>query len=252
MSLKALIFDVDGTLADTERNGHRIAYNNTFREFGLDWDWSPEIYGDLLSVSGGKERMAYYLEKYHPGIPEDADPDVLIEDIYARKTEVYRDMLTSGAIPLRPGVERLFREARDTGLRLAIATTTAPSNVQYLISSNLGEEALGWFDIIAAGEMVPNKKPSPEIYHLVLDKMGWDAGECVAFEDSYNGILSAMAADLPVIITVTDYTSDDDFTGADLVLSDFGEPGKPAQLISSNHTFSQDMLTADYLMQAYR
>jgi HAD superfamily hydrolase (TIGR01509 family) len=251
MSLKALIFDVDGTLADTERNGHRIAYNNTFREFGLDWDWTPEIYGDLLSVSGGKERMAYYLEKYQPAVPENADQDALIRAIYDRKTEVYRDMLTGGAIPLRPGVERLFREARDAGLRLAIATTTAPSNVQYLITSNLGEEALEWFDIIAAGEMVPNKKPSPEIYRLVLEEMGWDAAECVAFEDSYNGILSAMGADLPVIITVTDYTSEDDFTGADLVLTDFGDPGQPAELISASRSFNNDMLTADYLMQTY-
>ena len=251
MPLKALIFDVDGTLADTERNGHRVAYNNTFREFGLNWHWSPELYGDLLTISGGKERMAYFIGKYDPDLPDDADTDQLIERIYARKTEVYRDMLTGGAIPLRPGVERLFREAREAGLRLAIATTTAPSNVKYLISSNLGDEALEWFDIIAAGEMVPNKKPSPEIYQLVLEEMDWAASECIAFEDSYNGICSALAADLPVVITVTDYTSDDDFTGADLVLTTFGDPGHALELINSTRDYRDSMLTVDYLQKTY-
>lgn len=251
MSLKALIFDVDGTLADTERNGHRVAYNKTFREFDLDWQWSPDVYGDLLSVSGGKERMAYYLDKYRPRVPSAADSEALIRQIYARKTEVYKAMLIDGAIPLRPGVERLFNEARNAGLRLAIATTTAPSNVEYLIRSNLGDEAIGWFDIIAAGEMVPHKKPSPEIYQLVLNEMGWNANECIAFEDSYNGVLSARGADLPVIITITDYTCEDDFTAADLVLSTFGDPGHPVDVISSVNAFNDDMLTAEYLLQRY-
>jgi beta-phosphoglucomutase-like phosphatase (HAD superfamily) len=252
MSLKALIFDVDGTLADTERNGHRVAYNKTFTEMGLDWHWNPDVYGDLLSVSGGKQRMRYYIDKYQPTLPEDREPDALISDIYARKTEVFRDMLIDGAIPLRTGVERLFREARDAGLRLAIATTTAPSNIRYLIISNLGEAALDWFDIIAAGDIVPDMKPSPEIYQLVLNEMGWDAAECLAFEDSYNGVQSALGAGLPVIITITDYTRDEDFNGADLVLSGLGDPGHPVEVISNSRgDFTGDRLTVDYLRHAY-
>lgn len=252
MPLKALIFDVDGTLADTELNGHRVAYNKTFSELGLAWEWSPELYGDLLSVSGGKERMRYYVGKYSPTLPAEPNLDTLISDIYARKTQVFKEMLVNGALPLRTGVERLFREAMDAGLRLAIATTTAPSNVKYLITSNLGEEALGWFDIIAAGDIVPNMKPSPEIYQLVLDEMGWDAVDCLAFEDSYNGVRSALGAGLPVIITITDYTRDEDFNGADLVLSRLGDPDQPAELISdSKGGFNEEMLTVDYLRQAY-
>ena len=252
MSLKALIFDVDGTLADTEINGHRVAYNKTFSELGLDWQWSPELYGDLLSVSGGKQRMRYYVKKYAPPLPAKPDLDTLISDIYSRKTQVFKEMLISGALPLRTGVKRLFREAMDAGLRLAIATTTAPSNVKYLISSNLGEEALDWFDIIAAGDIVPNMKPSPEIYQLVLEEMGWDPTDCLAFEDSYNGVQSALGAGLPVIITITDYTSDEDFSGADLVLSSLGDPNQPAELISNNKGgFKEEMLTVDYLHRAY-
>jgi HAD superfamily hydrolase (TIGR01509 family) len=252
MPLKALIFDVDGTLADTELNGHRVAYNKTFAELGLDWQWSPELYGDLLSVSGGKERMHYYVSKYSPALPAEPDLDTLISDIYTRKTQVFKEMLVGGALPLREGVKRLFREAMGAGLRLAIATTTAPSNVKYLISSNLGEEALDWFDIIAAGDIVPNMKPSPEIYQLVLDEMGWDAVDCLAFEDSYNGVRSALGAGLPVIITITDYTRDDNFNGADLVLSRLGDPDHPAEVINdSKGGFNEEFLTVNYLRQAY-
>jgi len=252
MSLKALIFDVDGTLADTELTGHRVAYNHTFAEMGLSWHWSPELYGDLLSVSGGRERMRYFVDRYRPELPDDVPLDELIPAIYARKTAIFRDMLTSGGIPLRTGVARLFDEARKAGLRLAIATTTAPSNIENLIRSNLGDDALGWFDIIAAGDIVPNMKPSPEIYQYVLEQTGWSPADCVAFEDSDNGILSATGAGLPVIITVTDYTRDHDFSRADLVLTHFGEPGRPAQVLADRRgDFRDDMLTVDYLKQAY-
>jgi HAD superfamily hydrolase (TIGR01509 family) len=252
MSLKALIFDVDGTLADTERNGHRVAYNNAFAELGIPWNWDEATYGELLTVSGGKERMKYFVEKYQPEIPADRVLEDIIADIYMTKTKIFKEMLLTGLIPLRSGVARLFKEAREAGIRLAIATTTAPSNVKYILSSTLGEASLDWFDIIAAGDIVDNKKPSPEIYQLVLDEMGWKAEECVAFEDSENGCLSARGAELAVIITVTAYTRDEPFLDASLVLDQLGDPGDPVELIDDPQgAFSGTMLTIDYLTRNF-
>ena len=252
MSLKALIFDVDGTLADTEMNGHRVAYNRAFERLGVNWNWSEETYGDLLTVTGGKERMAYFVEKYQPELPADKPLQELIAEIYVTKTDIFKEMLLTGLIPLRSGVERIFNEAREAGIRLAIATTTAPSNVHYLLSSNLGEEALDWFDIIAAGDIVENKKPSPEIYQLVLDNMALKADQCVAFEDSENGCLSAIGAGLPVIITVTSYTRNEPFIGAGLVLDQLGDPEVPVELIEDPQgTFNEPMVTIDYLLRNF-
>ena len=252
MSLKALIFDVDGTLADTEMNGHRVAYNRAFVQLEVGWNWSEVIYGKILTVSGGKERMKYFVKNYQPNIPADTNLDELIAKIYSTKTQIFKEMLLTGLIPLRNGVERLFKEARQAGIRLAIATTTAPSNVQYLLTSTLGEESLEWFDIIAAGDIVDNKKPSGEIYQLVLDEMGWLANECVAFEDSENGCLSARDASLPVIITATAYTRDEPFIGADLVLDQLGDENDAATVIDDpDGTFNESMLTIDYLIKKY-
>ncbi len=252
MSLKALIFDVDGTLADTERNGHRVAYNKAFAELGISWNWNEKTYGEILTVSGGKERMKYFVENYQPKIPTGRVLEELISEISIIKTKILKEMLLTGLIPLRSGVARLFKEARDAGLRLAIATTTAPSNVKYILSSTLGEESLGWFDIIAAGDIVKNKKPSAEIYQLVLDEMGWKAEECVAFEDSENGCLSARGADLPVIITVTGYTRDEPFIDASLVIDQLGDPGDPAELIDDPQgAFKGPVLDVDYLIKHY-
>ena len=252
MSLKALIFDVDGTLADTEMNGHRVAYNRAFERLALDWNWSEDRYGELLAVTGGKERMKYFVENYQPVLPADKSLQELIAEIYITKTDIFREMLLTGLIPLRSGVARIFKEAREAGIRLAIATTTAPSNVQYLLSSNLGEEALDWFDIIAAGDIVENKKPSPEIYQLVLREMDLEANECIAFEDSENGCVSATGADLPVIITVTSYPRDEQFNGARLVLDQFGDPGQPVELIDDPQgNFNESMLTVDYLRKNF-
>ncbi len=252
MSLKALIFDVDGTLADTEMNGHRVAYNRAFEKMGVPWYWSEATYGEILTVSGGKERMQYFVDNYQPDIPPGSVVDELIPAIYETKTEIFRDMLLTGMIPLRCGVERIFNEARQAGIRLAIATTTAPSNVQHILTSTLGKESLDWFDMIAAGDIVANKKPSGEIYQLVLDEMGWRADECVAFEDSENGCLSARDADLPVIITVTSYTRDEPFIGADLVLDQFGDKDDAASVIDDpSGSFDEPMLTIDYLIKKY-
>ncbi len=225
--LKALIFDVDGTLAETERDGHRVAFNASFRELGLDWLWDVDLYGKLLAVTGGKERIRYFVERFQPDFVKPADFDDLVLSLHRAKTRHYVEMLEHGAIPLRPGVARLLQEARHAGLRLAIATTTSPDNVTTLLRHSLAPDAESWFEVIAAGDIVPAKKPAPDIFLWALARLGMEAAERLAFEDSENGLKSSLGAGLKTVVTVSDYTADQDFSGALAVLSDLGEPQQP-------------------------
>jgi beta-phosphoglucomutase-like phosphatase (HAD superfamily) len=169
--LKALLFDVDGTLADTERDGHRPAFNAAFREFGLDWEWDVGLYGQLLAVTGGKERMKYYVEKFRPDYQKPSDFDDMVAELHKAKTRHYTRMLAEGGIPLRPGVKRLLAEARSAGLILGVATTTTPENVTELLRHSLAEDGPEWFDVIAAGDIVPAKKPAPDIYVWAMEQL---------------------------------------------------------------------------------
>jgi HAD superfamily hydrolase (TIGR01509 family) len=229
--LAALIFDVDGTLADTERDGHRIAYNAAFADRGLDWDWTPSLYGELLAVTGGKERIRHYLEQWLPDFRVPVDLDAFIAELHAVKTRHYTQLLQAGGMPLRPGVRRLLEEARSAGLRLAIATTTTPANVEVLIDTTLGRQAHAWFDVIGAGDIVAAKKPAPDIYEYVLRAMNLGPQSCIAFEDSGNGLRAARGAGLDCLVIVNDYTRDQDFSGAIAVLDGFGEHGRPARVL---------------------
>jgi HAD superfamily hydrolase (TIGR01509 family) len=231
--LEALIFDVDGTLSDTERDGHRVAFNRAFADAGLDWDWTVELYGDLLSVTGGKERLTYYLERYRPDFQPPRPVTEFVADLHAAKTRHYLQILAERGIRLRPGVERLLTEARAAGLRLAIATTTTPANVTALLESVLPGK-LDWFEVIGAGDVVPAKKPAPDIYRYVLNELRLDPNQCLAFEDSELGLRSSLGAGLKTIVTVNPYTTGQDFSGAALVVDNLGERAQPVDVLAGN------------------
>ena len=232
MTLHALLFDVDGTLADTERDGHRPAFNQAFADAGLDWHWDVALYGKLLAVTGGKERMKHYIDHFRPDYRKPDDFEEMVAELHKVKTLHYSALAARGGIPLRPGVKRLLNEARATGLRLAIATTTTPENVTVLLEHSLGAGTQDWFEVIAAGDIVPAKKPASDIYHYALEKMGLAAADCLAFEDSENGLRASLGAGLKTLVTVNDYTLDHDFTGAAVVLSDLGDPDAPNQRLA--------------------
>ena len=207
--MRAFVFDVDGTLAETEE-AHRASFNQAFREHRLGWCWDPSLYRDLLRTTGGRERILEY------GRRVGADVDAAA--LHARKTAIYTEGVKAGTIELRPGVATLLAHARREGLQLAIATTTSRANVTPLLEATLGPASILWFASIRTGEDVAAKKPDPEVYHLVLSDLRLPATDCLAFEDSANGLAAARSAGLRTIVAPSVYSADDDFTGADLVV----------------------------------
>lgn len=227
--LKALIFDVDGTLADTEE-AHRQAFNQAFSEANLDWNWDMGLYKVLLAVTGGKERIRHYIGQYEPEFESPGDLASWIARLHARKTEIYAQMAQS--LVFRPGILRLLKQAKQAGIRLAIATTTTRENVDALLSQNLTPVQQRWFEAIGAGNVIAAKKPASDIYDHVLDQLKLAPGECLAIEDSANGVSSATGAGIKTVVTVNDYTTDDNFDGALLVMDQLGEPDKPFKILS--------------------
>ncbi|MDQ6989143.1 MAG: HAD-IA family hydrolase [Mariprofundaceae bacterium] len=235
--LQCILWDVDGTLADTERDGHRVAFNMAFEEAGMARRWDVETYGELLKVTGGKERMLFDIER--GGMPE--IPYATIAALHARKTIHYQALIAEGLIPLRAGVLRLLEDAYAAGITLGVSTTTTPSALDALIEHSLGKEWFDRFAVLAAGDIVPNKKPAPDIYTYAMEQLGVQAENTLALEDSGNGWLSAQAAGLKCVVTINDYTANQDFKGADLVVSEFGEANRDAIDVLANKQNLKDV-----------
>lgn len=229
MPLDALIFDVDGTLSETEE-AHREAFNVAFADAGLDWTWDRGLYGELLKVTGGKERIRHFIDTRLPaGSFARADLAEWIAQLHQAKTRIYTGMVDGGAVGLRPGVASLLDAARTAGLRLAIATTTSLPNVESLLEATLGS---GWdavFEVIAAGDQVARKKPAPDVFELALRRLELGAGACLALEDSANGLASARGAGLGTVITTSAYTAGETFEGALTVVESLAELAGPAR-----------------------
>jgi HAD superfamily hydrolase (TIGR01509 family) len=215
--IKAIIFDVDGTLSETEEV-HREAFNSAFKEKGLSWYWDQAQYRQLLNVSGGKERIRHFIEQYDRTYLEEDDLDAFIRDLHITKTAKYTELVLDGKARLRPGIRRLISDAASRGMRLAIATTTSVPNVQALLESAYGSQGMGLFEVICAGDSVPSKKPAPDIYIAALDQLNLNADECIALEDSRNGLLSATSAGIATIITPGIYTDDQCFDESSLIV----------------------------------
>jgi HAD superfamily hydrolase (TIGR01509 family) len=220
--IKAIFFDQDGVIIDTERDGHRVAFNQTFKEFGYNFEWSVEKYHELLQIAGGKERMKHYLHTDGFGVevkPEEEDE--LIKALHKKKTQTFVELIESGELPLRPGIKRFMQEAMEAGLRLVICTTSnekAAQAVAYKILKDIT------FEYVLAGDIVSKKKPDPEIYNLALEKTGLKPEECVVVEDSRNGVLAGKAAGLYVVATTNVYTEQENLSEADIVVTCLGDP----------------------------
>lgn len=230
-----LIFDCDGVLADTERNGHLPAFNQTFAEFGLPVLWTDADYAEKVTIGGGKERMASLLTPEFVaanGLPtgEDQQREILAR-WHRRKTEIYTDLVASGALPARPGIARITAEASSAGWGLAVASTSAEPSVRAVLEHAVGPEAAAAFRVFA-GDIVRQKKPAPDIYLLALSELGAPADETIVVEDSANGLQASLAAGLRTVVTVSAYTVNEDFTGASLVVSSLGDRNEPARVLS--------------------
>lgn len=235
-----LIFDCDGVLADTERDGHLPAFNQTFGDFSLPVHWSDADYADLVKIGGGKERMRAALTnpsvQANGSVPSnEAALTELIGRLHAHKTAIYTQMVAEGALPGRPGIARIVADAEAAGWGLAVASTSAEASVRAVLEYAVGADHAESFTVFA-GDVVPHKKPAPDIYLLALSSLGIGPHEAIVVEDSRNGFLAAQAAGLATVVTVSTYTADEDFTGADLVVSSLGDPdGEQARVLADPH-----------------
>jgi HAD superfamily hydrolase (TIGR01509 family) len=249
--VSTLIFDCDGVLADTERDGHRPAFNQTFREFGLPVEWSEEEYGRKLQIAGGKERMASELTPEFVsanGLP--ADPEGQAAELlmwHKRKTQIYTEMVAAGRLPTRPGIRRIIEAAQDAGWKLAVASTSAEPSVRAILEQAVGRERADRFDLVLAGDVVARKKPAPDIYLLALERLGVPADDVLVIEDSRNGLLAARGAGLRCVMTVNGYTEEEDSSEAILVISSLGDPGGERTRVIANRTAAQP---GDYITLA--
>ncbi len=249
--IKAVFFDQDGVIIDTEKDGHRVAFNQTFKEFGYNFEWSVEGYHDLLQVAGGKERMKHYLHTKGFGVEvAAAAEDQLIKDMHRKKTATFVELISSGQLPLRPGVKRLMQEIMAAGLILGVCTTSNEKSahaVAYGILKDIN------FEFVLAGDVVSKKKPDPAIYNLALEKTGFKPQECIVIEDSRNGVLAAKAAGLNIVATTNIYTQNEDLSDAGIIVTCLGDPdGQQGELRSDSQGLDyKGLLHLDQLVEYF-
>lgn len=231
--IKAIFFDQDGVIIDTERDGHRVSFNDTFHHFGYDFEWDPEYYHELLQIGGGKERMKHHLQTRGFGKPVPPEEvDSLIQAMHKWKTTRFIELIESGKLPLRPGIHRFMQEGMDAGLLLGICTTSN-ERAAHAIAYNILKDIQ--FDFVLAGDIVSKKKPDPEIYNLALSKTGLKPEECLVIEDSRNGVLAGKAAGMWVVATTNGYTEKEDLSAADIIVNMLGDAdGQRGRLIKGN------------------
>lgn len=239
MTLRALLFDLDGTLAETEAYGHRPAYNDAFRELGLRFRWSERLYKRLLERPSGKDRLHHYLKRYEPELGEHTEAvsesqEAWVDHVHAVKSQHFNRRLEEGQVPLRPGVERLLREASDAGLRLAVVSNASARSIKSFIKHGLGADLAKRISLIIGGESGFARKPAPDLYRHAISKLKLLHYECIAIEDSEIGLAAARAAGIPTVITLNAETLSHDFLGASLVLTHLGEPQQPAAVLSGH------------------
>jgi HAD superfamily hydrolase (TIGR01509 family) len=238
--LTTLLFDCDGVLADTERFGHLPAFNATFREFGLPVEWSVAEYGRLLQIGGGKERMATLFTPAFvaaTGLPSDPEGQAAeLARWHARKTAIYTQMVAAGRLPPRPGIRRIIGAAQEAGWALGVASTSAEASVRAILDVAAGPARAARFDLVLAGDVVAHKKPAPDIYQLAVERLAAEPREVLVIEDSRNGLLAASAAGLRCLVTVSDYTADEEFGEAALVVSSLGDPGGEVSRVLANRS----------------
>jgi len=220
--IKAVFFDQDGVIIDTERDGHRVSFNMTFKELGFSDEWSVEYYHELLQIAGGKERMKHHslTKGFNPPVPPE-EIDELVKSMHKRKTALFVELIESGQLPLRPGIHRFMKEAIDAGLMVAVCTTSNEQAARTITGKILSDIK---FELVLAGDVVSKKKPDPEIYNLALSKLGLAPDEVLVVEDSKNGVLAAKAAGMKVIVTTNYYTEKEDVSSGDIIVTSLGDP----------------------------
>jgi len=240
--MQALIFDCDGVLVDTERDGHRVAFNDAFAAAGLDVEWDVDIYGELLRIAGGKERMRHFFETQ--GWPDASgdDKDAFLAELHKSKTAIFANRIAGGALPLRAGVLRLVDEAIAAGVRLGVCTTSNPKSIDAVLDL-MGPDRKSRFEFVLAGDIVSRKKPDPEIYDLARAKLELPSYECIVIEDSRNGLLAAIGAGFPCFITTSTYTVNEDFSEAVGVAAELGDP--PGDVVSLDQLSALAAATAN-------
>jgi HAD superfamily hydrolase (TIGR01509 family) len=249
--VNAIIFDCDGVIADTERFGHLPAFNQTFKEFGLPVQWSEEEYGVKLKIGGGKERMASlltneFVQEAH--LPTNAEEQRnMLAAWHKRKTAIFKEIVNSGRLPGRPGIARIVEEAIANQWKLAVASTSAEESVRAILEHVVGQEHTAHFEVLA-GDIVPKKKPAPDIYLLTMERLQTRPEEAIVIEDSRNGLLAAIGAGLRCVVTLSSYTINENMQEAILVASNLGDPGNPLRIIANrSQTTPGNFITLSYL-----